>query len=314
MDSLDRLQDMAAFVAVGELGSLARAGVQLGIPVAMVSRRLRALERWTGTKLAMRGARSVHLTAEGQIYFARAKPLVAAVHSVYAETVAAAASAQGRLVVAMPPDFGNCWISPLLGDFIRAHPAIELELDLCPEGVDPSAMRVDVAIRVGPVHEQLLIARPLGAIPQHLFAARDYLKNAPALEHPGDLDAHACILLDTPSAGATWTFSKGDEKVEVKVVGRLSTNQVQIAHQLVNQGHGVAALPSYPVAFSEAARTSERVLTDWKLASVPVCALLPSRLVSPKTKLFIDYLTRALSFSEIDGSRQLSRTGTLGSR
>ena len=298
MDSLDHLQDIAAFVAVGELGSLARAGAQLGIPVVMVSRRLSALESWTGTKLAMRGGRSVQLTAEGQIYFARAKPLVAAVQSVYAETVAAAASAQGRLVVAMPPDFGNSWISPLLGDFIRAHPAIELELDLCPEGVDPSAMRVDVAIRVGPVHEQLLIARPLGAIPQHLFAAQDYLAGAPALAHPSDLDAHACILLDTPSGGATWTFSKGEEKVEVKVAGRLSTNQVQMAHQLVNQGHGIAALPVYPVAFSEAARTSARVLVDWKMPSVPVYALLPSRLVSPKTKLFIDYLARALSFAE----------------
>lgn len=312
MDSLDQLEDIAAFVAVGELGSLARAGKQLGIPVAMVSKRLTALERWTGTKLAVRGGRSIQLTDEGQIYFARAKPLITAVHSAYSETVAAAASAQGRLVVAMPPDFGNSWISPLLGDFIRAHPAIELELDLCPEGVDPSAMRVDVAIRVGPVHEQSLIARPLGAIPQHCFAAANYLGSAPPLLHPRDLDAHSCILLDTPFGGDLWTFTKGDEKIEVKVAGRLSTNQVQMAHQLVSQGHGIAALPLYPVAFSEAARTSARVLADWQMASIPVYALLPSRLVSPKTKLFIDYLASALSFAHVNAesnaSRRLSRT------
>ena len=312
MDSLDQLQDIAAFVAVGELGSLARAGAQLGIPVVMVSKRLSALERWTGTKLTMRGGRSIRLTADGQIYFARAKPLVSAVHSVYAETVAAAASTQGRLVVSMPPDFGNSWISPLLGDFIRAHPAIELELDLCPEAVDPSVMRVDVAIRVGPVHEQFLIARPLGAIAQHVFAAPDYLAGAPALNRPQDLEAHACILLEKPPGGTTWTFSKSDEKVDVRVAGRLSTNQVQMAHQLVNQGHGIAALPVYPGAFSEAARTGVRVLADWQMASVPVYALLPSRLVSPKTKLFIDYLASALSFADVnaggDASRRLSRT------
>lgn len=299
MEPFDHLQDIAAFVAIGRLGSLARASDELGVPVLVVSRRLSTLERWTGVKLAMRGSRGTLLTPAGQAYFERAQPLFQAVQAAYTDTVATTASVGGRMVVVMPGDFAQSWITPILGGFIQANPAIELELDLRAEDADPARLRVDLAIRVGPVLEQHLIARPLGSIARQLLAAPEYLHRAPPLRHPLDLVGHPCILLDTPSGGATWTFSRGDETVRVTVAGRLSTNQVPVARRFVSLGLGVSALPSYPaldVHGEPQVDAAVQVLPDWQLAPLPVHALLPSRLVPMKTKLFVDYLLERLRF------------------
>jgi DNA-binding transcriptional LysR family regulator len=302
MDSLEYLQDIAAFVAIGRHGSLSRASAELDIPTLVVSRRLNSLERWAGVKLATRSVRGIHLTVEGQAYFERALPLRQAVHQANAATVAAASVAGGRLVVAMSPDFGNSWISPIVGAFVRAHPAIELELDLRPETVDPANMRVDLAIRVGPVHEQYLIARPLGFIEQHVVAPVRFFDGARPPVHPDELSEHPCIALKTPAGDNHWKFSRGAERVEVRVNARFSTNQVPTALRLVSEGHGLAALPAYPTVYPEAAVETVRVLENWHLESLPVHALLPSRLLPLKTKLFLDFLVANLSFASVEGS------------
>ena len=135
-------------------------------------------------------------------------------------------------------------VGPLLPDFARQFPGITFDLDLSSRYTDLLGEHVDIAIRLGRVLDEKLIARRIGNVDQALFAAPAYLDLAGRPTQPADLVEHECIVHRSAQQGrALWQLQCDPESAEVAVRGRFGVNNVGLMRLLAERGMGVAALP-----------------------------------------------------------------------
>jgi len=164
MGDLSALHDMTLFVEVARTGNFSRASRNLGVPGATLSRRIAAMEREFGVRLFDRTTRRVELTDAGRRYFERCAHLVDEARLAQEALRESAALPSGHVRVSMPVDLGVFVIGPLLPEFARQFPGISFDLDLSPRHTDLVGEHVDVAIRLGGVKDEQLVARRIGAV------------------------------------------------------------------------------------------------------------------------------------------------------
>lgn len=289
--------DLLIFAHVAELGSFSRAAGRLGLPKSSVSRRLAALEQRLGERLLLRTTRRQTLTEFGQLLLEHARQVVAEVDAVAALSEHRQAAPSGRLRVSMPSDFANLLLADALAAFVAAYPGIHLELDLSPRRVDLLGEGFDVAIRVGDLPDDaMLAARGLSELTMGLYASPGYLARAGLPVSPEELTRHnAVALLGVNGEPARWRLDNGTSRWEGTPPARMTANSPELLIHMARAGAGIAAVPD---AFALAdVRTGQlhRVLPDWCLPSEMVSAVFPGRKLMPtKTRAFIDMLQAKL--------------------
>jgi DNA-binding transcriptional LysR family regulator len=159
---MNQLDSMQIFVRVAELSSFTAAAESLGLPKATVSLAVQQLENLLGTRLLHRTTRSVQMTQDGRAVFERSKDLLADFAELQHLFRKAPSAVSGRLRVDMPIAIARDLVIPNLSDFLRQHPALELELSSTDRRVDLVREGFDCVLRVGALLDSSLIARPLG--------------------------------------------------------------------------------------------------------------------------------------------------------
>ncbi len=289
------MQDMALFVEVARAGSFTRASDISGVPIATLSRRIATLEKRVAVRLFERTTRRLALTEPGKRYLERCERIVQEAGIAHQALMDAAKRPAGRLRLSMPVEFGLSSIAPIIDEFARRYPEITFDLDLSPRPANLVDQNVDVTIRLGEIKDPSLIVRRLGGAARVLYAAPSYLARSAALERPADLDKHDCILQSYMAQPNVWRLIAGDEAVDVAVRGRFSTNNVSMTLKLAEQGHGVAALSPLIARPVYDAGLVQRVLDEWSLPPMPVHAVMTSRLVPARVRLFVDFLASRLT-------------------
>ena len=146
---MNTLSDLAFFVVLARQPSLAAAAQQLGITPPNVSRRLAALEQRLGLRLLNRTTRRLSLTETGAAYYERCVQILDDLREADAEAGATTAMPRGRLRINAPLTFGNLHLAPLWGEFLKLHPAVELDITLTDRVVDLVEEGFDLAVRIG---------------------------------------------------------------------------------------------------------------------------------------------------------------------
>jgi len=292
--SLD-LQDMVFFVEVARVLSFTRASNASGIPIATLSRRVASMEKRVGVRLFQRTTRRLALTEPGRRYFERCERIVqdaAAAQEVLKE---AAERVTGHLRVSMPVEFGLTLVAPIIGEFARHYPEVTIDADLTPRPTNFIDENVDVSIRLGELRDSSLIVRRLGNAARLLYASPAYLARYGVPEHPKDLGEHECILQSYMAQPGIWRLISGRKSVDVNVHGRFSTNNVSMTLRLAEQGHGIAALSPHIARPASDGGSVRQVLTDWGLPLMPVHAVMRSRLLPARVRVFVDFLANRMT-------------------
>ncbi|WP_435674027.1 LysR substrate-binding domain-containing protein [Pseudomonas denitrificans (nom. rej.)] len=84
---------------------------------------------------------------------------------------------------------------PLLGRYLRQHPDVKIELSLSDRLVDLIDESFEAVIRIGPLDDSSLVARPLAAYRLIACAAPAYLAEHGTPQTPDDLEGHHCLGL-----------------------------------------------------------------------------------------------------------------------
>ena len=290
------LASMELFVAVANAKGFRRAAEQLDMPNSTLSRRISDLEKEIGVRLFHRSTRKVELTEAGQAYFRRCEGIVAEARIAHESLMELAERPAGLLRVSMPVDLAISYLAPAIQRFGELYPQIDFEMDLTPRRVDLVTDGFDCAIRIGtpPQTPSTLIARQIGLLPRYLYASPDYLRGAPVLEHPGDLAHHQCVIQAASGKQSRWTLTSGAKTVTADVFGRYCANNVSMCRTLAALGLGVA-LSAGPDLHGDALRgTLVRVLPEWDVSPAPVYAIIESRLIPSRVRLFIDFMQASL--------------------
>lgn len=291
---MELLNDMALFVEVVKAKGFRHAAEAVGMPNSTVSRRISGLEKAIGLRLLHRTTRKIELTEAGLIYFERCKRIVDEARLAHEQLGEMLAQPSGVLRAALPVDFANIYLAPLIAEFARRYPGITFDFDLSPRVVDLVSEPFDVAIRMGNPSESNLIARQLASLRCYLYASPRYLDQSGEPTHPTDLVHHECLGFRSGKANV-WTLTSGKESVDVTVGGRFQLNSVGLIRRLATLDLGITVLPEEIVAEDVAHGRLCRILTDWEGPATPVYAMTETRLLPAKTQRFIEFLREHLN-------------------
>ena len=95
--------------------------------------------------------------------------------------------------------FGILHLGPAIAEYLQQYPDVVIDLDLNDRVVDLVEDGYDVAVRIGPLQDSSLVARPLA--PQRLLvcASPDYLRRNGTPATPEDLSSTAACTTPTPA-------------------------------------------------------------------------------------------------------------------
>src|SRR5882724_6279420 len=207
------------FVAVVQAGSLSTAATRLGTPLPTLSRRIRDLERQLSVQLLERSARGAKLTDAGTRLYEHAGRGIDVLLEAEQAVTSDQARLKGRLRLSLPQSFEPWW--DLLAAFRRRYPDIQIHVYTTERRVDLIEDGIDVALRVGAIVQETMVARRVLAYRHTLVASPRLLKRFGMPEQPKALHRFPCAVwtsgIDVP---ARWVL--GEHVVEPKAV--LSTN------------------------------------------------------------------------------------------
>ncbi|OOF23638.1 LysR family transcriptional regulator [Salinivibrio sp. IB574] len=279
------------FLAVAEHGSFTQAAYKLDTNVVAVSRRVAALEAHLGVKLFHRTTRKVTLTDEGEHYYQRCRPLMAALQEAEQTITQSQALPTGLVRVTAPVNFGEQYIAPLLAPFLRQYPHVSVDLHLTNRRIDLIETGTDVAIRIGHLADSSLKAKRLGSRRLTICASPVYLAAHGRPLTPSDLNRHVCLV----GSNEHWHYQAGNKVRALTVSGRLRCNSGVALLEAAKQGIGLAQLPHYYVQEALAEGTLEEVLVDYRIEEEGIWALYPrGRQLQPKVAALLAYLAQHL--------------------
>ncbi|ANN66642.1 LysR family transcriptional regulator [Bordetella bronchialis] len=238
------LDEMQTFIAVVDTGSITAASAQLGQTVSAISRALARLERKLDTTLLQRTTRRLALTEEGRLFLADARRIVESVDAMEEQMAVRRHVPSGLLRVNAASPFMLHVIVPLVGGFRERYPEIALELHTSDQIIDLLEQRTDIAIRIGPLRDSTLHARPLGSNALRILASPAYLAQRGKPRTPDDLARHSLLGFTQPETLNNWPLrhAAGDG---LPIEPTLSASSGETLRQLALAGQGLACLADF---------------------------------------------------------------------
>lgn len=295
---MSRLDEMEILVAVVETGSFTEAARNLRLTPSGVSKLISRLEDRLGTRLLQRTTRKVALTAEGRAYVEQVRAILAEIDAVEASIGGAEAEPRGLLRINVAHGFGMTQIVPLIPDFITRYPKVDVKLTFADHIVDLLAEGEDLAIRLGAVGDDSLIARKLGEHTRVICAAPSYLAAHGVPQSSADLLRHNCLLFDGPENLNHWPFHQPDGSIKsLAVRGNFRSNNGDALFRMLLAGVGLCYAADFGV--TQAIRDGQLVpvLQDQQ-AEIwwPIYAVYPARKhLAAKVRAFVDFLVERFS-------------------
>jgi DNA-binding transcriptional LysR family regulator len=286
--------DLGFFSLLARQSSLAAAAQALGVTPPAVSRRLAALEKRLGVRLLNRTTRRLSLTPEGERYLEDGEQILRDIEGLERSLSASRDTPRGLLRINATFGFGRRHLSPLIAEFSRVYPDVEIVLQLTDRPLDLTEHAMDIGIRFGAPPDSRTVARKIAANRRLLCAAPAYLAAHGQPAEPRDLLAHACIVIrENNTAFNNWQLTDGKQQQMIKVRGPLSTNHGEIAVDWALAGHGIVLRSEWDVAGYLRAGQLLRILEPWIGSSADIHAVYPQRHhLSATVRVFLDFLAQ----------------------
>lgn len=238
------LDELQAFAAVVDGGSITAAAERLGQTVSGISRSLGRLEQKLTTTLLRRTTRRLELTEEGEVFLARARQILAAVDEAEEQMAARREKPAGRLRVDAATPFMLHVIVPLVDSYRAAHPQVMLELHSSEGITDLIERRTDVAFRIGTLRDSTLHARPLGSCRIRVLASPAYLARCGRPRRLQGLAGHTLPGFTQPEGLNDWPL-RTPEGTPLRIAPAIASPSGETLRQLALAGAGIVCLSDF---------------------------------------------------------------------
>lgn len=292
-------QDIHFFVTIAASRSLAAAARKLNVTPPSVSQRLQVLESKLGVKLVERNARSISLTSEGERLAQKGQLLLLDLEGLQQDISDNRMAISGDIKIVSPIGFGERHIGPVIAEFQNLNPLIRVELSLSDIPKWSVHKSPDIMFYIGHLEDSSLKRVVLAKNRRLLLASPEYIKSAPPLEHPIDLEHHRCIALRENDEDATmWRFTETatGNLTSVRISPLLSSNVSQVTKDWCVTGQGVIQRSEWDVKQELESGALVQLLPQYQLATADIVALMSSERFnrSRKVTAFLEYLQQRL--------------------
>jgi DNA-binding transcriptional LysR family regulator len=287
---MDRLEAMSIFLTVVEAGSLSAAARRLHAPLATVSRKVSDLESHLRTKLFNRSSHKLVLTEAGSSYVAACKRILADVTEAEYAASGEYAAPTGQLTVTAPVDLGRVHLIPILAEFLKAYPKIDVHLVLNDRVMSLSEEQIDVALRMGALPDSTLRALRLGVIRRVFCASPAYLAARGTPRTPNELAGHDCVSYTALLLPDVWRFPSDKTNLAVRVHSRLIVSNAEAACEAARAGIGITPAAFHLIEEALEAGTLTTLLEDFEPPAWPVSLVyVAGRFLPIKMRAFLDF-------------------------
>jgi LysR family transcriptional activator of dmlA len=292
---LDDLNELRTFQRILARGSLSAAARDLGVGLAVVSKRLASLERRAGQRLVNRTTRKLSPTDEGLALLPHVERMLEELAAAEARLAGGREGPLGLLRVSAPISFGRMHLAPVAAALVEAYPKLHIELLLDDRLVDLVDERIDVAVRIGQPRDSTAIMRKLADNTRILVAAPLYLRRRGEPLTPADLADHEILRFGSGTAPIRLEGPAG-ASFDLEARGRLRADNGDAVYDWGLAGCGVMLKSEIEVGADLKTGRLRRVLPDWTTGPTPVYALTaPGRQQPPKIRTFLDVLAARLA-------------------
>ena len=227
--------DVRIFLAISRAGTLAGAAKTLGLSHPTVGRRLRALEQATGHTLFQRTADGLVPTEDGVAITTLAEQMEDGALAMQRRLAGGEQKLQGSLRISSADWFGAYVLPPIIADFVKTCPHVDLELLTGTRLFSLAQREADIAFRIVPFDAPDIVQRRLIRLTYGAYVAAD-------LAEPvfGDGAGFSLITMDTSTGrfpDIAWLRESFPNARPV-----LASNNRNVQAWLCRQG-GIAVLP-----------------------------------------------------------------------
>ncbi len=298
---MQTLRGILNFTRTAELGSFAKAAIELGISPVAVSQNISRLEAALGVRLLARSTRALQLTPEGQAFLEQCRQPLQQLDAACVEAANDAKSATGKLRATVVSPLAYLYLIPLLPQFLARYPGIKLELELSEDSSPLIPKRFDVGIRIGALNDAAFVARPLGPLRLLLCASPAYLAEHSAPQILDDLTQHRALLMQITGREQTTPFivqtrsghsEDGARSMQfLQLPGHFICNDFRSLAQACVDGLGIAQLPQ-PLVLPMLKNGQLKVLLPGSVAeNIQLFIHYPSRKQLPaRVRAFVDFV------------------------
>jgi DNA-binding transcriptional LysR family regulator len=257
--------ELECFVAVARQSGFAKAARELRLAPSTLSAAIRGLEARLGVRLFNRTTRSVSLTGAGEGLLARIRPAMEELATALDAVNEFRDKPAGRLRLSVSTIPAHMMLAPLLGRFLAAYPAIELDVVVSDATEDIVKGHFDAGIRYGRwIAQDMTVVRVFPNSRIITVASPAYLARHAAPAVPQDLQRHNCIRYRRSADEISrWNFKKGRKELDIAVHGSLIVNSVDLAVRAVVDGLGIGYTVDAYVKTHLDAGALIPVLEDW---------------------------------------------------
>ncbi|KFF46871.1 LysR family transcriptional regulator [Pseudomonas sp. BRG-100] len=292
---MDRFHEMQVFLAVAEEEGFAAAARRLKTSPPSVTRAIAAMEQRIGTQLLARTTRSLHLTEAGQRYLEDCRRILAELEEAEEAAAGSYSIPGGQLTVTAPVLFGELYVAPVLGEYLDQFPLVNISALLVDRVVNMADEGVDVAVRIGHLHEPGQQAIKVGEVRRVVCASPAYLDQHGRPQRPEQLREARIVSSSSSQLVSEWTFVDAGQPLKIAIEPRLSVTANNAAINLARLGWGMTRVLSYQVAAAVAAGELELVLEAFEPAPLPIHVVFQQNgRIPAKVNTFVDFLSQRL--------------------
>jgi DNA-binding transcriptional LysR family regulator len=289
-----RFDDILTFTSVMEAGSITSAAARLKVSKSVISKRIADLEAALRVELFHRSTGRVKPTELARSLYERIVPLVRGITEATDAVSDRTESLTGPLRIITPVSFGTSFLGPVLAEFARRHPELEIAVDYEDRLVNLSQSGYDLGICVGDLKESSLKARKLCDCARIVCCSPEYATNFGLPKSVTELAQHTCIDYAHVHTSDLWQFDSevdGGRPLSVPMRGRIIANNFEAMRDMAIAGLGLVLLPEFLAAGPLRQGTLISALPHAAPRPHTISAVYPhTRHVSSKVRKFIDHL------------------------
>jgi DNA-binding transcriptional LysR family regulator len=292
-----QLDQLRIFARVAELTSFTQAADQLGLAKGRVSAAVQQLEAHVGARLLQRTTRRVRLTPDGEQFLDRCKELLADAEQLLVMFQPAATGLRGRLRIDLPNTLARDLIIPRLPEFLAAHPLLEVGISTTDRRVDVVQEGFDCVLRIGPLADADLVARPLGMMTMRNVASPAYLRTHGTPATLADLAQHRIVhyAAKLGTQGAGWEYQDGGVVRVHPMRSVVVVNGTDAYQAACLAGLGLIQAPMRGTQRLVDAGLLVDVMPAFTAAPMPVSLLYPHRRqIAPRVQAILNWITQVV--------------------
>ena len=293
--TMDKFTSMQTFIKVAQAGSFSAVANQMGVPRSLITRQIASLEKQLGVKLMTRSTRSLSLTTVGAAYLEKCRVILNLVDATESNLAFEQSSPKGLIRIGLPLSFGIEKLMPLLMEFAKQNPGIELAMDFSDRRSNLIEEGLDISIRITSNPESNDIVRKLGECSLLTVASPHYLELHGTPNKPTDLINHECLDYSMQLTFSNWSYIVDNELKSFPITGRIVANNGEALVLAATKSLGVTRQPDFIVERYLKLGQVVQILKKFKGPALGIYAVLPSnRYIPHRISVLMDFLSESI--------------------